>query len=584
MNRKLKVMMIAVIAAMVLAVYPLTAQSEPRAPESNTSAATGGLFTTDVDDYFSVHSYSGVEFDKWFGYAGYGDDSVKVGYARRFGGIYLGAYYDGYGIYAPEKKTDTITTTYTSSQPNDSGDILTKVTKTDFAEANVGTKNSLGVLLGIAGMGFKIGFLESLSADTKDTDPNNSQIVTETPGALKKEVTNEPDTYSSISGTIAPSLEWGMSIALGGGGLTVKPKVGAAGVFGQDNKDSVRKDDTTIDGTTSGLKTIKEGSSYNTITPYFSVGADVDLPAKEDSTLTVGINYAIGFKLASNNYDVFGQSGTQDGYVWWWGQSTVNDTGSAKITTDGTSIGFTEQSALGHEITPSLYYYKDLSPQVSLGFGAAFDLGFSSSSESYSSVETSVIKTVSYSASTPDTTTTTVTTQAWTTDSNTNIRTSEKTESGVTFAPVLSVGAKYQAIPGKLTINAGLQGSLPSLDSTTTVTRLNPLETVTTKTVDSNGVVINNTNDTTLDGDKTVDTQTTETTWNGMGATVSGGFTIFFTPNFALDTVLSGGFGGVSGELDTTSGGSGPFPIWVSTYENKQELTSSVKLLLSIKF
>ncbi|MDR1905075.1 MAG: hypothetical protein LBQ88_22695 [Treponema sp.] len=51
---------------MVVFITVLALTMPAAAQVSNTSQATAGNFTTDVDDYLDVHSYSGVEFDKWF--------------------------------------------------------------------------------------------------------------------------------------------------------------------------------------------------------------------------------------------------------------------------------------------------------------------------------------------------------------------------------------------------------------------------------------------------------------------------------------------------------------------------------------
>ncbi|MDR1905074.1 MAG: hypothetical protein LBQ88_22690 [Treponema sp.] len=56
-----------------------------------------------MDNFLNVHSYGDVEFDKYFAFAGIVDDSANggnnyrldLGYARHFGGIYLGALYSG---------------------------------------------------------------------------------------------------------------------------------------------------------------------------------------------------------------------------------------------------------------------------------------------------------------------------------------------------------------------------------------------------------------------------------------------------------------------------------------------------------
>jgi len=71
-----------------------TAYTDVGSLESNTSAATAGLFTNSVDDFMNVHDYTGVltEGAKWFGFItgkNIAGGMLDAGYARNFGGIYL---------------------------------------------------------------------------------------------------------------------------------------------------------------------------------------------------------------------------------------------------------------------------------------------------------------------------------------------------------------------------------------------------------------------------------------------------------------------------------------------------------------
>jgi hypothetical protein len=128
MNKQWKVVTLAFITAAALTVSVM-GQDKPDkpdkpAPESNTSKATFENFGTDVDNYLDVHSYGDVEFDKWFGFGAYDTGlNLGLGYARKLGGIYLGAFYTGNVIQYIErdrnwnpdgegKKTETITKTY----------------------------------------------------------------------------------------------------------------------------------------------------------------------------------------------------------------------------------------------------------------------------------------------------------------------------------------------------------------------------------------------------------------------------------------------------------------------------------------
>ncbi|GHT95146.1 hypothetical protein FACS1894141_3190 [Spirochaetia bacterium] len=82
----------ACLLASVLSVLPLAAE------ESSTSAATGGLFKGDVDNYLNYHSFGEVQIDKWFGYAKAENGQFALGYGTKLGGLYLGLGYKLEGL------------------------------------------------------------------------------------------------------------------------------------------------------------------------------------------------------------------------------------------------------------------------------------------------------------------------------------------------------------------------------------------------------------------------------------------------------------------------------------------------------
>lgn len=69
-------------------------------PESYTSSTTEGRFGLDVDDYMDVNSWSGVKFDKGFGFLSYNsgvNNGISLGYATHLFGAYVGLWFAGYG-------------------------------------------------------------------------------------------------------------------------------------------------------------------------------------------------------------------------------------------------------------------------------------------------------------------------------------------------------------------------------------------------------------------------------------------------------------------------------------------------------
>lgn len=69
-------------------------------PESYTSSTTQGRFGLDVDDYMDVNSWSGVNFDKGFGFLSYNsgvNNGISLGYATHLFGAYVGLWFAGHG-------------------------------------------------------------------------------------------------------------------------------------------------------------------------------------------------------------------------------------------------------------------------------------------------------------------------------------------------------------------------------------------------------------------------------------------------------------------------------------------------------
>ena len=68
-----------------------------RQPYSFTTATTGGIFGTEVDDFMNVNGWSTVKPEKFFGYVGYdmGLGGIDIGFAKQFAPFYWGLSFDG---------------------------------------------------------------------------------------------------------------------------------------------------------------------------------------------------------------------------------------------------------------------------------------------------------------------------------------------------------------------------------------------------------------------------------------------------------------------------------------------------------
>jgi hypothetical protein len=287
MNKKWKVVLLALITASVLSMA-LAAQ-EPPSPESNTSKATAGNFGTDVDNFLSLHSWGDVEIEKSFIYGGFRNSdafdgyALDLGYARYFGGLYLGAFYEGRIVdegksYTEEKTvttyaykngvieetghTTTIATDDGRQEPvtengnpvyykDRSGDPVHVYDETgasvdddagnplyvpvyvlaDESNKPPAISNNIGVLLGIGSMGIKVGFYENLWSTDKYVWYYNGKAqhaeasnITESVNGVET-VKTDITGYNKSEGIMTPYLGWGIKLDLGG--LVIKPEVSA---------------------------------------------------------------------------------------------------------------------------------------------------------------------------------------------------------------------------------------------------------------------------------------------------------------------------------------------------------------------
>jgi len=273
MNKSFKVAALLAVTVLFLAA-PVFAQSAGM--ESNTSKATAGVFTGDIDDAMDVHDFSGLKFDKGFGFIGYGgnitNNPASLGYASRFGGLYLGLWYTGNVVRVRENWEEQVTTTYDLINQIP----ITTATRTQyFGGGNIiSSNNQIEALLGIGSMGFKIGFHENVS-DTKF--PGRIITVTENQDGTVTHSNGDILEYSNITGSLSPSLTWGMSIDLGS--FAIKPLLAVGIGIGLGSNVNNYRDVPyiTVGGELRGTETINlNGSNSAYINPDFKVGADID--------------------------------------------------------------------------------------------------------------------------------------------------------------------------------------------------------------------------------------------------------------------------------------------------------------------
>jgi hypothetical protein len=532
-------------AAAVLAVTVMFLAAPVFAPSvygqsSPTGTATAGVFTTDVEDSMDVHSWTGVEFDKWTGFAGYGSTSnpISLGYATRFGdGLYLGAWYTGNIANKNSTEEQSIVSQYSLTNQ-----LLTEKTTTiTYTDQYTSSNNRLNVLLGVAGMGFKIGFYESL---TVYEYPDITKTVVEDANGASKTYTNDyiVDDYLREEGWLTPSLEWGMSLEAGD--LTIKPKVGVSfGIRRNTNIYNVKANYSTLNGEVVGAETVNynNGTISDYLQPSFTVGADVDLSPE----VTLGLSYGMGFTAYNNSYDNLGFSGTAAGEVSLTGSTTVTQTLATTTTTTTGTLRIIEKTAQSHTITPSFYYSKEIADGLELGFLATLPITISARSENPTSNPVYETKT---------TTKTEYNNPAQRPLNNTReestVRNNSILEETTQFSIGLSAaaGASYALVPGRFKVNAGISLT-PFLytGTTTKSTRESENQTNTVKTYDADGnlvstvVSLQTTGGTAATTDTTTDRVSATNTWSAFAVSAAGGFTFNFNENAAIDMAINGG-------------------------------------------
>ncbi|GHU57773.1 hypothetical protein FACS189444_0400 [Spirochaetia bacterium] len=526
MNRKCKVMAISVITALVLAAFPLAAQT------SNTTKATAGTIGTDVDAYLDYQDWQDVSFDKWFGFVGY-DNSLSAGYARYFGKLYLGAYFTGnFADLNTRTGSETIVGTY------DPAENLIQTDKTiQYDSQAVTSTNNLNFLIGIAGQGIKVGIYESLTVKDKAA-PGGTATETDTKdGHIRYQ--DELVDYSSVNGYLMPVVGWGSTFNLGS--VALKPTVQIGFDIHQGTEISIRKNYNTYFGkTVDGVSTNYSGYNDGYLAPDISVDAEL-VSTKGDAELTFGIGYGLNFKIYANAYDVAGFSDTAKGTVSWnTGSTSVyeRDSPNGKWEDRQAQLTFNDQTYFNHRITPSFRHEQNVGDRFKFGFSAKIPVTITAQTEDKYQ-DTLRVGTWS---SAVDKTWDNVTTE------KTHVTYGSTKTDTFTVSPQAAIGGSYTLVPKRFIINAGLGAILTTFTSETVVTAPNGAYIYTSETKDGFGNVTNKSTSTSLDSTwgnggtvNPADKVQTSTTWDGLSATVSGGFTFLFTDNIALDAVASVG-------------------------------------------
>jgi YD repeat-containing protein len=537
--------LIACLALAVVSVMTLGAQAPAVSnaaysipePGSAKSASTAGRLGGDVDDFLDESGYSGVDFSKVFAFFEGTPSEIGIGTAMRFGGVYVGAYYNGDVSKAWNEAARTqITTTNQNSGATPIELYNTTTVESVTGDPQILANNTFGVLVGVAGMGFKLGYY----GDTAITDKayydyqytGGLPIKRVTSYADGRSESDEVTEYALTNGWFVPSLAWG-GLKLGVGSLTIKPRAGVlVGIYADSISYKRAVNNTNAAGYSTTSSNNGEFARANGfVRPEITVGADVDF----SPNFGAGVDYAIGFDLYDNKYG----DETAAGTVRW--RKTVNTSYNSydrNTTITTTMADITEKTNVNHTITPSVKYSGDLGDRLSFGAKLKLATTFGSASTTPTYEKTTETQVVNKTAGVATSSTTTKTVTSGSTSAPT-----ETTTFGI--APTLAAGLSYQLVQDTLALNIGV--SAPLLDFTSTTTIRKPAGIQTTTSYDANGNVTSVTS-TSSSLSSYTDRQTTENKWNGVTPAATVGLTWTLAPQFTVDALVS------SSSLDGTFG------------------------------
>ena len=531
MRKTRKVIVLIAITALVLAL-PLSAQIIGT-PGSNTSQATSGIFGNDVDDYMSYHFYSDVKFEKWFGFVGW-NSNPSLGYATKLGGIYLGAWYNGNIVSIPSGTyTETITPDY-----DDDNQILISSTKTISysSVAMINTNNHLEILLGLGGMGFKVGVFENLQTNKLGGNSIRTFTTTDTQDGLI-EYRNEPVEFNSTSGSFRPYVGWGASFG------SLRPYAELSFDMYQYKQIDTYKDYDTYLGKQTGTENIRRAAGSATLPngdsymmPALGLGLEYDLAKKTNTQTTLGLGYNMDIKLYNNDYGASGVNGTAKGTVYWGAlPTTITHYADRTVTSIANqTIDIVEIKDMNHGLVPSFMITGEPISGFKLGFRAELPVSLGIKSEDYYQDKYS-ITTVKYDLPNVDKSknyTNTVRVH----EANGLLETTV-----LDIGANLSLGASFALVPNRFTVNAGIGGTPFTFTRTVAKASPNGPEGTTTYTteVDGYGAKTIDTVVYTPTGTYQSDTTATNAIWTAFSYGFSGGFVFNFSPQAAVDMVVS---------------------------------------------
>jgi hypothetical protein len=520
--------------------------------ESNTSFSTSGLFKNDIDNFINYHKYSSVLTDeaKWFGFItgrNIAGGVLDAGYARNFGNIYFGVWYRG-NIF--KENGGSVTSSISPTWDNNREVLLETTEITTYAANWQESDNQFEFLIGVAGHGIKVGFLESYASDQNEGF-QTSTVIDYQDG--RKDYTGATDIYENRYGYLKPYLGWGTSFSISGMNLMPYADLGLQ-IYGNKLVNNYQSY-TEVNGVRQNVVgTVGAGNNSGYLQPYGIIGAKLDLAKKDTVQTQVELRYGIDLRFYDNSFDDTGLSGSAGGTVG-WGTGYVNRvTDSYTDTTTDTDITFNidEISYIRHVITPTYKVTGEPDENFKVGFSASVPITITSGSNLRYSDRYQIQK-IDYKADKSMNTETITKTRTYNgTDSAYNTNT-EFSDFNIMLR--LNLGASYKLIPDRFTINAGIRAEPASYTHNIVKNMPNHVNRViTTETTDAAGNKTETKSVTPATGYNNEDSVVVKDTWDQWSANLYGGFVFNFNSMATLDMGVNAGSGSGNGfNLDLTT-------------------------------
>jgi hypothetical protein len=400
-----------------------------RLPESSLSKASAGTLSGDADSFMSAVDWGSIEnLDNVFVLGGVDEWGLSLGFAKKFGKVYLGASYAGDlidEIYRRVTNKDVEPLWMIDTKNDDSKDFnstLVDITG-KIPDGVTVSNNDINLIVGTGIFGVRLGFSEYIRSVRDYSDA---------PGWGFEE---------SLESSLKPNLELGFNIPTGK--VAIKPSLRAAFDIHQFYSRSGDLDYAATDGVNPKIFWELSANRVNFLEPSAGLGIAVELALSDTSSM----EFALEGEGALRIYPAAGESGSIDSFRE-RGEATDSSTGGypklplfpdstgGYIRPDGTIIPRTSIETVsleGIDVTiptdlrfsgaPSFSFTGDITERLTMGLSAAINGGFG-----LQTIEAKVGDIKAFSA----------------------------TAVSIDIAPDLALGASFHLIPDHFSLHAGL--------------------------------------------------------------------------------------------------------------------------------